>query len=361
MRIDLIAGARPNFIKASPIIKKMDKLDIENIVIHTGQHYDHNMSQQFFDELGIRKPDYNLEVSGGSNSHQVANVMIGCEKIFNEINPDLVIVYGDVNGCMAASLVAHNMNIRLAHVESGLRSNDMNMPEELNRIIADKLSDIFFVTCRSAIINLKSERLWTRDNCHFVGNTMIDSLVEFTTKFNKSKITKKLKLKNKKYALITLHRPSNVDNKEDLQKMMDSIVEVSKKTKCVFPMHPRTKSNLNKFKLFEKYDNIKSLVLIDALGYIDFMSLQRNSKFIITDSGGVQEESSFFNVPCLTLRDNTERPVTLSNGTNKLIGCNYDNLLKHVESINYDKICKIDKWDGKSSSRIIQVLKKEII
>ena len=355
-----VIGARPNFIKASPLIKKMDELNIENIVLHTGQHYDHNMSQQFFDEMDIRKPDYNLEVQGGSNAYQIGNVMIGCEKIFKEINPDLVIVYGDVNGCLAASMVAYQMNIRLAHVESGLRSRDRNMPEEFNRTITDRLSDIHFVTCEDAIMNLKFEGLYNRKSCHFVGNTMIDSLVEFTTKFNKSKIMRKLKLENEEYALITLHRPSNVDNKKDLQKMMDSIVKVSKKTKCIFPIHPRTKNNLNKFNLYEKYNKIKTLYILEPLGYIDFMFLQKNAKFVITDSGGVQEESSFFNVPCLTLRENTERPVTTSSGTNSLIGCNYEDLSKHVDNINYNRKFKIQHWDGKASDRMMFPIKKEL-
>ena len=352
-----IIGARPNFIKASPLIKKMQKLNVNNLVLHTGQHYDKNMSKVFFDELKIPTPDYNLNAGGGSHTKQTANIMIGCERYFLENNPDLVIVYGDVNSCVAASLVASKMGIKIAHVESGLRSYDRKMPEEINRILTDSISDFLFLTSEDALDNLVKEGI-SEDKCFLVGNTMIDSLVEFESKFDLSNILHKLKLKKSMYSLITLHRPSNVDNKSDLKFMMDSIVKVSKNIKCVFPVHPRTKNNLQKFNLYNKYNSLDNLEIINPLGYIDFMCLQKNSKFIITDSGGIQEESSYFKVPCLTSRDNTERPITISNGTNKLIGANYKNIVKETLNINYDITSNINLWDGFSSDRIIKILER---
>ena len=359
-----IVGARPNFIKAAPLIKGMNKLDIKNLVVHTGQHYDHNMSQQFFSDLNIPKPDYNLGAGGGSHATQTANIMIGCERVFVEHKPDLIIVYGDINSCVAAALVAKKLHldgfppIRIAHIEAGLRSFDMEMPEEINRIVTDSITDLFFVTCKDALVNLQKQGIDSK-KCFFVGNTMIDSLVEFNEKFDKSNILNKHSLIKKSYALCTLHRPSNVDNKQDLIRMFDAIVETSNTIKCVFPIHPRTKSNLSKYNLYEKYSNIPNLKIIEPQGYIDFMCLQKNAKLIITDSGGIQEESSFFGVPCLTVRDNTERPVTATQGTNTLIGCDYENIPKMVSN-NYSTESNIELWDGKSSDRIIKIIIEEL-
>tara|TARA_Y100000593_G_scaffold53909_1_gene100885 strand:- start:1204 stop:2295 length:1092 start_codon:yes stop_codon:yes gene_type:complete len=354
-----IIGARPNFIKASPLIKKMGKLKVKNLVLHTGQHYDENMSKVFFDELEIPSPDYNLNAGGGSHAKQTANIMIGCEKYFLENNPDLVIVYGDVNSCVAASLVASKMGIKIAHIESGLRSYDRNMPEEINRVLTDSISDFLFLTSEDALDNLVKEGI-SADKCFLVGNTMIDSLVEFENKFDSSDILYQLDLEKSTYSLITLHRPSNVDNKDDLKFMMDSIIKVSENIKCVFPIHPRTKNNLQKFDLYDKYNSLNNLKIINPLGYIDFMSLQKNAKFIITDSGGIQEESSYFGVPCLTSRDNTERPITIENGTNKLIGTEYQNISNEVSNIDYDIFTNIHLWDGYSSDRIIKILKEKL-
>lgn len=357
MKIIHVVGARPNFIKASPLIKKMSILDVENLIIHTGQHYDHNMSQQFFNELNIPKPDYNLNVGSGSHAQQTANIMVGCDTLFEQIQPDLVIVYGDVNSCLAAALVAKKFHpkIKIAHIESGLRSFDMDMPEEINRKLTDSISDLLFVTCEDALVNLKNEGI-DLDKCYFVGNTMIDSLVEFQEQFDLSSILSNLMLNEKEYALVTLHRPSNVDTKTELVEIMDAVVEASKLIKCVFPTHPRTSASLKLFDLFDKYNQVDSLHLLSPLGYIDFMCLQKNAKLIITDSGGIQEESSFFGVPCLTVRDNTERPVTISNGTNTLIGTKYDVLYERVKNIDYDVKFNIELWDGKSADRIVKIL-----
>jgi|TARA_R100000742_G_C4279616_1_gene104760 UDP-N-acetylglucosamine 2-epimerase (non-hydrolysing) len=355
-----IIGARPNFIKAAPLIKSLNKTDnIENIVLHTGQHYDKNMSEQFFVDLNIPKPDINLGLGGGTHATQTANIMSGCEKVFSGLKPDIVVVYGDINSCVAATLVASKMHledndiekISVVHIESGLRSYDRTMPEELNRIVTDSLSDYLFVTSEDAIDNLKSEGI-PEERCFFVGNTMIDSLVEFENTFDSSDILDRNDLSAKEYSLITLHRPFTVDSEERLIELMDTLVELSKDIKCVFPIHPRTRNSLVKFGLYDKYSNIDNLLLTEPIGYIDFMCLQKNCKFVITDSGGVQEESSYFNIPCLTVRDNTERPITISKGTNKLIGTDYKNILDEVKNIDYNKDSDIKLWDGNSSTRI---------
>ena len=350
-----VVGARPNFIKAAPLIKCMEKADFQNILVHTGQHYDRNMSQQFFEELNIPKADFNLNASRGSHAVQTANIMIECEKVFLEHSPDLVVVYGDVNSSVAAALVAKKLHLKVAHIEAGLRSFDRSMPEEINRIITDSISDIHFVTCSDALVNLKNEGI-KAENCYFVGNTMIDSLVEFNEKFDNSSVLQKLSLTEKEYALITLHRPSNVDDKNELLQLMERLVKVGELLKCVFVMHPRTKNNLCKFGLYERYEKLDSLKIIEPLGYIDFMFLQKNSKLVITDSGGVQEESSFFRVPCLTVRDNTERPITIKKGTNTLIGSNYEDICNYVRNMNYNVTSNIELLDGKSSERISSIL-----
>tara|TARA_R110000851_G_scaffold307826_3_gene466525 strand:+ start:233 stop:1318 length:1086 start_codon:yes stop_codon:yes gene_type:complete len=351
-----IVGARPNFIKAAPLVKCMSKSNIQNLVVHTGQHYDHNMSQQFFDELNIPKPDYNLGIGGGSHAKQTANIMIGCEEVFLKESPDCIIVYGDVNSCVAATLVAKKLHIRVIHIESGLRSFDMNMPEEVNRIITDSISDVLFVTCQDGIDNLLNEGI--TNAVHLVGNTMIDSLVEFQSKFDKSEILSSLDIQPKEYILSTLHRPSNVDDRDNLLELMDSMRSLSKDNNVVFPIHPRTKNNLQKYKLFDLYNSIETLKIIEPLGYIDFMCLQKNAKLIITDSGGIQEESSFFNVPCLTVRDNTERPVTIKSGTNKLIGADYKNIPAEVNVMDYNRNSDINLWDGNTSERIVSIIQE---
>ncbi len=351
-----VVGARPNFIKAAPLIAEIEKSwNVENLIIHTGQHYDHNMSQQFFDELNIPKPDYNLNAGGGGHAKQTADIMIGCEKIFQEKHPEFIIVYGDVNSCVAAAMVAKKLHINVIHIESGLRSYDRKMPEEINRVITDSISDILFVTCQDGIDNLIKEGI--DSNVHLVGNTMIDSLVNFEDKFNASPILDVLNVVKDEYILSTLHRPSNVDDQYSLESLMDTMKQMSEDNTVVFPIHPRTKNNLKKYNIFEKYNSIKNLKIIEPQGYIDFMCLQKNAKLIITDSGGIQEESSYFQTPCLTVRDNTERPVTISHGTNKLIGANYENIIPQLKMIE-NKISNINLWDGMSSKRIVKILKE---
>jgi UDP-N-acetylglucosamine 2-epimerase (non-hydrolysing) len=348
-----IVGARPNFIKAMPLVKVMNKLPINNLLVHTGQHYDYNMSERFFEELGI-KPDYYLKAGGGSNTTQTAKIMIKCEKLFNELQPDLVVVYGDVNSTLAASLVAKKLHITVAHIESGLRSYDRDMPEELNRIVTDSISDLLFVTCDDGLDNLILEGTDT-SKCWVVGNTMIDTLVTLKDKFTESHILSENKLVKNNYVLVTMHRPSNVDNTRALKSLLQSLVQISKKHQVVFPLHPRTSKNIVNFNL-EGITSESDIKFIPPAGYIDFMCLQKNAKLVITDSGGVQEESSHFNTPCLTIRDNTERPVTIQNGTNKLIGTSYKNIEREIDIIDYNKKSNIKYWDGRSSERIVKIL-----
>ncbi len=359
-----IIGARPNFIKAAPLIREIDSQlgtwNVDNFVLHTGQHYDKNMSDIFFKELDIPKPDFNLNAGGGSHAQQTARIMVGCEEIFIKKKPDLIIVYGDINSCVAASLVASKMHIPIAHIESGLRSYDRKMPEEINRVITDSISDMLFLTSSDALLNLKTEGV-DENKCHLVGNTMIDSLVRLNKIFDRSKILESLNLEKKSYALITLHRPSNVDSKMDLEKMMDALVMISFQMECVLPIHPRTKNNLDKFNLYSKYSNNKRFNIIDPLGYIDFMNLQKNANIVITDSGGIQEESSFFGVPCLTVRDNTERPITITHGSNKLIGTNYADIVTHISSLKMvDEPGNIELWDGNASKRIVKIIREKL-
>ncbi len=355
-----IVGARPNFVKAAPLIKELNKHSVINLVVHTGQHYDKNMSQQFFDDLDLPKPDFNLGVGSGTHATQTSNVMIKCEQLFEEQKPDLVIVYGDINSCVAAALVAKKQQIKVAHVESGLRSFDNTMPEEINRIITDSISDILFVTSRNGLHNLNNQGIDSK-KCHFVGNTMIDSLVEFEKKFDQSTVLGKYCLAKKEYALITFHRPSNVDSKDTLIQMFKSLKAVARQVQCVFPIHPRTRASLIKYNLYDAYNSLEGMKIIEPQGYIDFMCLQKNAKVLLTDSGGIQEESSFFQVPCLTIRDNTERPVTITHGTNILVGTRYDKIPSYLEKIDMlNQSDGIELWDGKSSTRIAKVISREL-
>ena len=351
-----IIGARPNFIKAFPVVKNLSDAGFLNLVLHTGQHFDKNMSKVFFEDLEMPQPNLNLNIGHKSQCQQISEIIVGCEKYFSKEKPDLVFVYGDVTSSLAAAICANKMGIKIAHVESGLRSFDRSMPEEINRTLVDSISDILFLTCKDALNNLKKESVNSK-KCYFVGNTMIDSLVSFSKKIHQSTILKDLNLTTKNYSLITLHRPSNVDNEKNLNAIIKELYSLSKSIGCIFPVHPRTKKLLENCELYNPKNN--SLLFVDSLGYLDFMNLQKNSKFIITDSGGVQEESSFFNIPCLTLRDNTERPITISDGTNHLIGSDPKNIRNHINKLDYNKTSKIKYWDGLSSSRITKIIKEK--
>lgn len=344
--IFFVVGARPNFIKVAPLLRELkDSNQYKFKLIHTGQHYDKLMSSIFFEDLKIPYPDYNLEIHGESQNSQIAKIMLEFEKLCIKDIPDFVFVFGDVNSTLAASITAKKMNIQLIHYEAGLRSFDRDMPEEVNRLMCDSVVDYFLCTEDSAIQNLINEGK-NPNNIFLVGNLMIDSL------FNQIKIQKN-KAKNNNYAVVTMHRPSNVDNDLQLKKNIEIINAISNKISIVFPVHPRTK---NKLKAFKLNNNIK---IIDPLGYKDFIKLWSNSKFIITDSGGIQEETTALKIPCLTIRDNTERPITISLGSNTLVGSDKNKILNAVDQIlkNQYKKSFIPKfWDGMASKRIIKIL-----
>ncbi len=353
-KIISVVGARPNFMKVAPLHRAFQKYksEVKHLICHTGQHYDHNMSKIFFEDLEMPKPDFYLGIGSGSHSEQTARIMIEFEKVLISEKPDLVIVVGDVNSTIACSLVASKLLIKVAHVEAGLRSFDRTMPEEINRLLTDAIADYLFVTEKSGIENLKNEGVQS-EKIFFTGNVMIDSLVYFIPKADKSSILKDLNLDSSNFIVITMHRPSNVDSKEYLEKFSSTLSKLADKRKVVFPVHPRTKRNLNEFGLNNhKNDN---LLLIDPIGYIDFLALLKNAGLIITDSGGIQEESTFLGIQCLTVRENTERPVTVEVGTNQLIGTNLRNVEDAALSIlnGNKKSGRIPElWDGKAAERI---------
>jgi len=318
------------------------------------------MSKVFFDELELPKPDFYLGVGSGSHAEQTAKVMIEFEKILIAEKPDLVIVVGDVNSTVACSLTAVKLGIKVAHVEAGLRSFDRIMPEEINRILTDSISDYLFVTEQSGVDNLLHEGI-SKEKIYFVGNVMIDSLVYYLPKAEKSKVLEDYELEKGKYILVTMHRPSNVDNEDGLRGLMNMLNELAKEHKILFPMHPRTKHNLAKFGISTDNDLAKNIIITEPIGYIDFLCLTKNAELVITDSGGIQEETTFLGVQCITLRDNTERPSTVEIGTNNLIGTD---LVKAALAVNnviagHSKSGNIPElWDGKTAERIIKVVQK---
>lgn len=344
-----IVGARPNFVKAFPLIKHLnDTSDFSQILIHTGQHYDYEMSQSFFETFSIQEPNYFLDIGKLDPIIQIGKIIEKMYPILAIEKPNLVVVYGDVNSTVGATVISKRMDIDVVHVEAGLRSFDMDMPEEINRLMVDKLSDLLLIHSESAKINLENEGINPK-KIKFVGNIMIDSLVMMKKKINQS-ILQKYELEEKNYCLLTMHRPSNVDHAESRKLNLNFIDQLSKKIKIICPIHHRMKD------MISKLDN-KNFIGIPPLNYIDFLSLQNYAKFVITDSGGVQEETSFLNVPCFTLRENTERPVTIDLGTNKLIGPNYDEFeeklsLSLKNTFDANNSIKIPLWDGKTSERI---------
>ena len=357
--IHLVVGARPNYIKANPVYQALSELNQFHLkLINTGQHYDHNMSTLFFDELKMKSPHINLEIGSNSHGAQTAKIMERYERVLMDASPKLVIVFGDVNSTIACALAAVKLHIPVAHVEAGLRSFDRSMPEEINRILTDQISELLFITSQEAEINLNNEGV-ASDNIHFVGNTMIDSLVIFREKFFASTIKEQLNL-YQPFILITLHRPSNVDKRENLQALVQAFEKVAESLDCVFPVHPRTRRKLDNLGLLNQLQLNPRFHILEPIGYIDFMRLQNDASVILTDSGGVQEESTFFGVPCLTIRDNTERPVTITHGTNKLIGTKYNNIPNEVEqavSLPVKSKTSPKLWDGKAAYRIATIIK----
>lgn len=352
-----IVGARPNFIKMAPLHEALlQSKKYEVTLLHTGQHYDFQMSQIFFDQLDIPNPDIHLNISGNTQTEQTACMMIELEKQFLKHNPDYTIVFGDINSTLAASLVCSKLGIPLIHIESGLRSFDMSMPEEVNRIVTDRLSSHLFTTEPSAYHNLTAEGI-KPDKIHFCGNTMIDTLVKFQDLAKGLKVFERFGRRAKDYILLTFHRPSNVDERGPLKKILDKIIELSKDFNFIFPLHPRTKKSMEKFSLYEDINQNEAITLIEPLGYLDFLSLMSEAACIMTDSGGIQEESTYLKVPCFTLRENTERPVTMSKGSNQLIKdiseLNVDFIKNKIET-KYETTPEL--WDGFASSRILKTL-----
>jgi UDP-N-acetylglucosamine 2-epimerase (non-hydrolysing) len=361
MRILNIVGARPNLVKIAPLLREMRRhAEIEPILVHTGQHYDEKLSDVFFRQMGIPEPDVNLEVGSGSHAWQTAEILKKIELILIERKPDCVLVVGDVNSTVAASLAAAKLGIPVVHVEAGLRSFDRTMPEEINRIVTDALSDYLFVTEEDAIENLIREGKH-RERIYLVGNVMIDALKQFLPVAQKSKIADELGLNNSKgpqpYALLTLHRPSNVDSPETLAALLAAIAEIAHQIPVIFPVHPRTKERLS---AAEK--SLEGIRFVPPLGYLDFLSLMSRARLVLTDSGGIQEETTSLGVPCLTLRENTERPVTVTEGTNELVGQDPKKIVAAANKIlkGETKKGRIPRyWDGKASERIIEILLRE--
>ncbi len=358
MKITIIAGARPNFMKIAPIIKaikaaKEQGEDVNYRLVHTGQHYDKKMSGDFFEQLGIPEPDVNLECGGGSQAEQTAAIMVKFEKELQENRPSVVLVVGDVTSTMACTITAKKLCVDVAHVEAGIRSGDMSMPEEINRIVTDSICDYFFTTSEQANRQLLKNGI-CKERIHFVGNTMIDTLYQNIGRLNKPAFYDEYKLQEKNYFLATLHRPSNVDDPEKLAVILAAIEAAAQHFPIVFPVHPRTRQIIDKFKI-----NNKNILMIDPQGYLEFIYLVQHAKGIITDSGGITEEATVLHIPCLTLRNSTERPETVTLGTNELIGDDLFKLKLYLRKIiegDWKTGSVPPLWDGNTSVRIIEAL-----
>ena len=360
--IHLIVGARPNFMKMAPLYRELSLYSdrYEPQIIHTGQHYDEQMSKFFFNDLAMPEPSAYLNVGSGTQGKQTARIIERYEDlILAGDKPDLVIVAGDVNSTIACALVAKKLYIPVAHLEAGLRSYDDRMPEEINRVLTDRISDILLTPSLDANKNLEKEGI-DLEKIYFVGNIMIDSLVAHKDKAENSNIFHQLNMSpNEKYALVTLHRPSNVDEYEGLKMLLTSLEIIGRKIKIIFPMHPRTRKNIYDLGLSSFLNTNSDIIFTDPLGYLDFLKLEMNAKFILTDSGGIQEESTYFGVPCLTLRENTERPITITEGTNHLVDLNVESIVNSAREIIEGNVKKgkiPEYWDGKTAGRIVKVL-----
>ena len=368
LKVISVVGARPNYMKIAPVMEEMKKHPriFSSRLVHTGQHYNRAMYHLFFEDLGMPRPDINLEVGSGTHSQQTATVMVEFEKVLMKDKPDIVVVAGDVNSTLACALVAKKLHIKVAHIESGLRSFDMKMPEEINRKLTDSISDYLFTPSIDGNQNLINEGIDKR-KIHFVGNIMIDTLLRCKKLAQAKDKVKKLGCERRKFALLTMHRPDNVDKKENFSLAIKALAKIAKTVPILFPAHPRTQKKIKEFKLtkyFKGTDENKNqgIFLIPPLGYLDFVNLMMNARFVLTDSGGIQEETTVLRVPCLTLRPNTERPVTISSGSNMLVGLDEKKILKGVKRIlNSGKgKYKIPKyWDGKTAQRIVAVLKND--
>ncbi|GAB1467457.1 UDP-N-acetylglucosamine 2-epimerase (non-hydrolyzing) [Candidatus Cloacimonadota bacterium] len=361
-KIHLIVGARPNFMKMAPLYKELslhgDRYDVA--LIHTGQHYDEKMSKLFFEELAMPEPSAYLQVGSATHGQQTARIIERYEEyILSGNRPDLVIVAGDVNSTIACALVAKKLHIPVAHLEAGLRSFDEEMPEEINRVLTDRISNLLLTPSEDGNFNLTKEGV-APEKIHFVGNIMIDSLVEHRKKAENSRITDELGIRDSEpYVLVTLHRPSNVDDAAGLSILLTAFAEIGKQIRIVFPMHPRTSKNIERLELNKKVAQIPNLTITEPIGYLDFMKLQMKAKFILTDSGGIQEESTYFGVPCLTLRENTERPITITEGTNQLVPLDSESIVKYSMQILNGQVKHGSipiLWNGKTAERVVKII-----
>ena len=352
-----IVGARPNFMKIAPIMREMKRRENSflPLLVHTGQHYDAQMSDSFFADLGIPQPDHHLEVGSASHAVQTARIMMAFEPVLLQEKPDWVVVVGDVNSTIACALVCAKLGVRVAHVEAGLRSRDRTMPEEINRILTDAISDLLLTTSEDADDNLKTEGV-DSEKIKFVGNVMIDSLFYSLKLAERSTAREDLHLEGQDYAVMTLHRPSNVDERETFSGLLDALCDISRKIPIIFPAHPRTRARILEFGFADRIEN-SNLKLVEPLGYLDFLRLYSGARLVLTDSGGLQEETTALSIPCLTLRENTERPITISMGTNRLVGTDPDRIKRAAFEILSENGFAGDKkipplWDGRAAERI---------
>lgn len=363
LKVANIVGARPNLMKIAPIIREMRRFpQVEPVLVHTGQHYDDNMSDVFFRELGIPVPGYNLEVGSGTHTWQTAQVMLALEPLLLELCPDCVLVVGDVNSTLAAALVAAKLHIPLAHVEAGLRNFDPTMPEEVNRKLTDVVSDYLFTTSRNANENLRREGI-PEHKVFFVGNVMIDTLLRYHSRVDALQVSARYGVAPDNYAVLTLHRPSNVDALEGLTSIVDVLDVIQTRLPVLFPAHPRTYERLVQFNLLQRLKSMPEVKLLKPLGYLEFLSLMAHAQLVLTDSGGIQEETTVLGVPCLTLRENTERPVTISEGTNELVGTLPERIIGAVWKV-LDEGGKTGRhpelWDGRAAERIVAILRENL-
>ena len=358
MKILNVVGARPNFMKIAPLMAEYGQREnIHAILVHTGQHYDDKMSDLFFNELAIPKPHVNLEVGSGSHAVQTAEIMQRFEPVLAGYRPDVVVVVGDVNSTIACGLVAAKLGIKLAHVEAGLRSGDRTMPEEINRILTDSISDFLLCTEQSGVENLRLEGI-SEEKVFFVGNVMIDTLLKNKTKAENSGVLNQLNLNGDDFAVLTLHRPSNVDDPDILCGILDALEVIEKDMPVVFPVHPRTRRMFSSGSIGERIKKMTNLQATEPLGYLDFLKLMSHAKIVLTDSGGMQEETTILKVPCLTLRENTERPVTAEIGSNRIVGTNPARIIeayRHAVNGGWREPGIPPLWDGSAARRILNI------
>ncbi len=363
MKIINVVGARPNLMKIAPLMSAYAGCPaIEPLLVHTGQHYDENMSDLFFRQLGIPKPDLNLEVGSASHAVQTAEIIKAFEPVILEYEPDAVLVVGDVNSTIACGIVAVKLGVKLIHVEAGLRSFDRTMPEEINRMITDAISDLLFCTEQSGADNLRREGV-AEEKIHFVGNVMIDTLLEHRVKADRSTILEDLALDDGDYAVITLHRPANVDNRSNLDGLIEALECIQNDLTVVFPAHPRTRARFAEFGMGNRLAAMPNLRILDPIGYLDFLKLIASARLVLTDSGGIQEETTILKVPCLTLRENTERPITLEIGSNQLVGIDPSRIIAAYREVVTGKAAEPGippLWDGHAAERIVEILQREL-